>query len=138
MTTFSVVFVCRANLCRSPTAHAVLRKKIRAQGLVPWVRVDSASTHDNYPSGPPDARTQQHAARRGYDLSDLRSRPIQLADFEKADLVRRVPGEGSPHHVGAYRHREDGVSQVMADDCEILIPRDQGGPCLGVRRCFVG
>ena len=81
------MFVCRANLCRSPTAHAVLRKKLCAQGLEPWVSVDSASTHDHYPSGPPDARSQQHAASRGYDLSDLRSRPIRPADFEHADLI---------------------------------------------------
>ena len=74
-------------MCRSPTAHGVFQKKIRDEGLDPWVAVDSASTHKHYPTSPPDVRSQEHAARRGYDLSDLRSRPIQPVDFEQADLI---------------------------------------------------
>lgn len=87
MKTFSVLFVCKANLCRSPTAHAVFRHKVKALGLDSWIKVDSASTHNYYPGSPPDERSREHAARRGYDLSDLRARHIQEADFEQADLI---------------------------------------------------
>jgi protein-tyrosine phosphatase len=51
------------------------------------VRVDSAGTHGWHEGAPPDARSQQHAARRGYDLSDLRSRPLRDVDFLQADLL---------------------------------------------------
>jgi len=84
---FTVVFVCMGNICRSPTAHGVFRDQVARAGLAQRVRVDSAGTHGWHEGAPPDARSQQHAARRGYDLSDLRSRPLRDDDFLQADLL---------------------------------------------------
>jgi len=75
------------NICRSPTADGVLRHKLRARGLHTQVLVDSAGTHNYHPDSPPDARSQAHAARRGYDLSMLRARQVQDSDFESFDLI---------------------------------------------------
>lgn len=75
------------NICRSPTAHGVLRHRLGVQGLSARVRVDSAGTHDYHPGRPPDERSQAHALRRGYDLSDLRARQIRAADFLHHDLI---------------------------------------------------
>ena len=49
--------------------------------------MDSAGTHNDHPGSPPDERSQQHAARRGYDLSQQRARQVQPADFERFDLI---------------------------------------------------
>ena len=87
MTRSSVLFVCMGNICRSPTAHGVLRHKIAAQGLSDQIRVDSAGTHNYHPGSPPDRRSQKAATRRGYDLSDLRARQIQATDFTRHDLI---------------------------------------------------
>ena len=87
MTHFSVLFVCMGNICRSPTAHGVFRHKVMEQGLSNAVEVDSAGTHNFHPNSPPDERSQAHAGKRGYDLSDLRARQIQDSDFEKFDLI---------------------------------------------------
>jgi len=84
---FTVTFVCMGNICRSPTAHGVFRDQVARAGLSDRVRVDSAGTHGWHEGAPPDARSQQHAARRGYDLSDLRSRPLRHDDFLHADLL---------------------------------------------------
>lgn len=84
---YSVLFLCMGNICRSPTAHGVFRHRVQAAGLADRVRVDSAGTHNYHPGEPPDHRSQKHAARRGYDLSDLRARQMLLADFETHDLV---------------------------------------------------
>lgn len=75
------------NICRSPTAEGVFRRMLVEHGLADQVRVDSAGTHNYHPRSPPDARSQAHAARRGYALSDLRARQIKAADFEKHDLI---------------------------------------------------
>ena len=83
----SVLFVCMGNICRSPTAHGVFRHKVAELGLSASVAVDSAGTHDFHPNAPPDERSQAHAAKRGYDLSDLRARQIQRTDFEKFDVI---------------------------------------------------
>ena len=93
MRIFSVIFVCKANLCRSPSAHGVFRSMVAAHGLQACIAIDSAGTHGRYAGKPPDPRSQEHAARRGYDLSDLRARHIQPQDFEQADLILVMDGE---------------------------------------------
>jgi len=87
MKIFSVLFVCMGNICRSPTAHGVFRQKVINHGLANWVKVDSAGTHNYHADSPPDERAQAHAVKRGYDLSDLRARQIQDADFDDYDLI---------------------------------------------------
>ena len=85
--TYSVLFVCMGNICRSPTAHGVFRHKVKVQGWEHQVQVDSAGTHNYHPGSSPDQRSQKHAALRGYDLSDLRARQTQDSDFERYDLI---------------------------------------------------
>lgn len=87
MSDFSVLFVCMGNICRSPTAHGVFVQRVREQGLAARVRVESAGTHDYHVGRPPDERAQEHAERRGYDLSVLRARQIHRRDFERHDLI---------------------------------------------------
>lgn len=80
-----VLVVCTGNICRSPTAEAVLRRFAGDAGVA--LQVDSAGTHDYHAGEPPDERAQEHARRRGYDLSALRARRIVEADFASFDLV---------------------------------------------------
>jgi protein-tyrosine phosphatase len=85
--TYSVLFVCMGNICRSPTADGVFQKKVLLAGLSTAVKVDSAGTHNYHPGKAPDERSQSHAYLRGYDLSALRARQVQEADFEAFDLI---------------------------------------------------
>jgi protein-tyrosine phosphatase len=82
-----ILFVCMGNICRSPTAHGVLEKKLSALSLSKEVYVDSAGTHNFHPNSPPDPRTQRHALKRGYDLSNLRARAVTETDFKEFDLL---------------------------------------------------
>jgi protein-tyrosine phosphatase len=82
-----VLMVCMGNICRSPTAEAVLRHKLAAAGLGDTVLVDSAGTHGWHAGSPPDSRSVAHAKRRGYDLAALRSRLVTAADFETFDFL---------------------------------------------------
>lgn len=75
------------NICRSPTAHGVFRHKVQDMGLQSMVTVDSAGTHNYHPGSAPDSRSQVHALKRGYDLSDLRARQIKISDFVQFDLI---------------------------------------------------
>ena len=52
------------NICRSPTAEAVLAKKLADQNLHEKIKVDSAGTHNFHPDSPPDKRSQLHAFKR--------------------------------------------------------------------------
>lgn len=83
----SVLMVCMGNICRSPTAEAVLRAKLAHAGLGHAVRVDSAGTHAYRVGEPPDERSQRHARLRGYDLAPLRAREVVGSDYERFDLL---------------------------------------------------
>jgi protein-tyrosine phosphatase len=51
------------------------------------VTVDSAGTHAYHVGEAPDARSQTHALKRGYDLSDLAARQLEDSDFDHYDLL---------------------------------------------------
>lgn len=80
-----ILFVCLGNICRSPTAEAVLRERAARAGLD--LEIDSAGTADYHIGSAPDSRSIQHAARRGYSLENLRARQIHPGDFLKFDLI---------------------------------------------------
>ena len=82
-----VLFVCTGNICRSPTAAGVFAHFVREAGLEGRIQVESAGTHDYHAGEPPDHRAQDHARRRGYDLSALRARQVRKRDFAECDLV---------------------------------------------------
>ncbi len=82
-----VLFVCMGNICRSPTAEAVFRRYVEQAELAPHFHIDSAGTHDYHIGAGPDPRTQQAARQRGYDMSKLRGRQVEAADFARFDYV---------------------------------------------------
>ncbi len=82
-----ILFVCMGNICRSPTAEAVFRARVEKAGLAQHILIDSAGTHDYHIGNPPDARTQRTASKRGYDMSNLRGRQVEVADFARFDYV---------------------------------------------------
>ncbi len=84
---FKVLFVCMGNTCRSPIAEAVFSKKLADRDILHRFKIDSAGTHNFHPDTPPDERSQKHALKRGYDLSNLRARPVIERDFEEFDLL---------------------------------------------------
>ncbi|SEM72661.1 low molecular weight protein-tyrosine-phosphatase [Palleronia pelagia] len=80
-----ILIVCLGNICRSPTAEAVLRAKLDAAGISGVV--DSAGTGDWHVGDPPHPPMIRAAARAGYDLSPLRARQFTPADFDEFDLI---------------------------------------------------
>jgi len=82
-----VLFVCMGNICRSPTAEGVFRDKVKQANLTDKIQIDSAGTHDYHIGKAPDARAQDAARKRNYDLSDLRGRQVCQQDFETFDYI---------------------------------------------------
>ena len=82
--------LCLGNICRSPTAEAVMRAKAAERGLA--VEVDSAGTGGWHVGEPPDRRAQAAARSRGLDISGLRARQLSRADFRSFDLILAMDG----------------------------------------------
>ena len=64
-----VLFVCLGNICRSPTAEAVVRELARRERPDLELEVDSAGTHGYHTGSPPDERSIAAARRRGIDMA---------------------------------------------------------------------
>ena len=79
--------VCLGNICRSPTAEAMLRKKVREAGLDDRVEVDSAGTADYHVGSPADRRAVVHGEKRGLEMKHLRGRQVDEADFDRFDFI---------------------------------------------------
>ncbi|WP_406667701.1 low molecular weight protein-tyrosine-phosphatase [Gallaecimonas sp. GXIMD1310] len=80
-----LLFVCMGNICRSPTAEAVARRRFADAGLM--VTVDSAGTIAFHAGEPPDRRARQAGEARGYDFSGQLARQVASDDFVHCDLI---------------------------------------------------
>jgi protein-tyrosine phosphatase len=87
MSKTSILFVCLGNICRSPTAEGVFRARAEQAGAAERLHIDSAGTGDWHVGNPPDPRSTEFAARRGYDLSTQRARQVAASDFERFDHI---------------------------------------------------
>lgn len=85
MTVKRILFVCLGNICRSPLADGILRRKATEQNLN--IEVDSAGTAAYHIGNPPDTRMIATAKSRGTDISFLSARQFQQADFDLFDLI---------------------------------------------------
>ena len=94
-----VLFVCLGNICRSPTAEAVFRDLLQREAPGLAVEADSAGTHAYHAGSAPDARTVAAALNRGIDMSKLRARVVEEADFERFDLLLAMDEQKYRHLV---------------------------------------
>jgi protein-tyrosine phosphatase len=83
----AVLFVCLGNICRSPTAAAVMRARLAESGLTSRVHVDSAATHAYRIDAEAHPETRQVAQARGYSLEGHRARLVLPVDFDRFDLI---------------------------------------------------
>ena len=82
-----VLFVCTGNICRSPTAEAIFRKKVAEAKLDDVIFSDSAATSGHHVGETPDVRAQLACRKRGLDIKEHRAREIAPEDFAKFDLI---------------------------------------------------
>jgi protein-tyrosine phosphatase len=80
-----ILVVCLGNICRSPTAEAVL--KARAKKLGVNVKVDSAGTIGYHEGKTPDSRSMAAGEKRGYSFKGIYSRKVRTSDFTEFDLI---------------------------------------------------
>lgn len=90
----AVSFVCMGNICRSPTAEAVMRALVREAGLDGVIIVDSAGTGDWHVGQERDRRSRAVAKQRGMPITGS-ARQFVRSDFSRFDLVLALDEENA-------------------------------------------
>ena len=83
----SVLFVCTANICRSPMAEGVFRSMVARAGSKAGVEIDSVGTHDYHVGEPPFKLAVEAAKKRGYQIEHLVARRVGPADLDRFDMI---------------------------------------------------
>jgi protein-tyrosine phosphatase len=78
-----ILFVCTANICRSPMAEALLRARLAARGIAAGV-ASAGLLQDGREVAPEVVALM---AERGLDVAGRTSRHVEPADVEASDLV---------------------------------------------------
>jgi protein-tyrosine phosphatase len=126
-----LLFVCMGNICRSPTAEAVMRAVVAREGLEDVVQIDSAGTGAWHVGNPPDRRAAAAAQARGIVLQGA-ARQVTRSDFDDYDLLlaadaqnvaalRRMAPDAAAARKVALLRRYDPVA-VAAGDLDVPDP----------------
>jgi len=101
-----ILFVCLGNICRSPTAEAVMRGLVAEAGLEDEIEVESAGTGDWHVGYPPDDRSVVAAAERGVELTG-EARQVARGDFDGFDLLIAMDRQNERDLIRMARSDED-------------------------------
>jgi protein-tyrosine phosphatase len=83
----NILFVCMGNICRSPSAEGFFASALKQSGVRDQVAIDSAGTHGYHTGHAPDSRAVATALKFGVDIGQLRARKVEVADFDRFDLI---------------------------------------------------
>ncbi len=124
--TIKVLFVCTGNICRSPTACAIFRKKVHEAGFDDVIEADSAGTSDAHIGQTPDIRAQLACRKRGLDISKHHARGVDPSDFKTADIILamdwEVLTELQQRSPAAYRHKIQLLMRFANDTDAAVVP----------------
>lgn len=82
-----ILFVCLGNICRSPMAEAVLRRKISEAGAAGRIEVDSAGTGGWHTGSVPHPGTRKVLDAAGVSWTGIHARRVGPLDFDRFDRL---------------------------------------------------
>jgi protein-tyrosine phosphatase len=128
--TFTVMLVCLGNICRSPMAAAVLRRRVTDAGLAGQVAVESAGTSDWHVGEQADARAQATLIDHGYE-ADHSARQVAAGDGQRVDPVLAMDADnfrvlrsrlGTEEKLRMFRSFDPALAHLAPDDSRLDVP----------------
>ena len=90
---YKIMFVCMGNICRSPTAHAIMQSIVDEAGLTAQFDIQSSGTHAYHVGEQPDQRSQATARGHGIEMQHLRAQKISVNDYDYFDWILAMDQE---------------------------------------------
>jgi protein-tyrosine phosphatase len=122
-----VCFVCLGNICRSPTAEAVMRHIVKQEGLEDRIAISSAGTGDWHLGEPRDRRSAAVGAARGIPLAG-RARQFTSASFGGCDYALAMDRSNRDALLGLARSDADRAKVRLLRSFDPAAPPDAEVP----------
>ena len=130
-----ILMVCLGNICRSPLADALLRKKLESHNLNH--QVDSAGTSAFHLDSEPDLRTQANALEHNLDISYIRARKFVTSDFDEFDQIYAMDSSNYYNIVQLARNDDDRKKvDLLLNKIPSLSSKDVPDPYYGGEQGF--
>lgn len=97
--------VCLGNICRSPIADGLLRRKVKENNLN--ILVDSAGTAAYHIGKTPDKRMCDTARQNGTNIDNLSARQFSTQDFDDFDIIYAMDESNRQNIVSLARNNFD-------------------------------
>jgi protein-tyrosine phosphatase len=136
-----VLFVCLGNICRSPVAEAIFKKRTIDAGLHHLFYADSAGTSDYHIGEPPDFRSATNAKQNGV-LVEHHARQFTEEDFHEFHYILAMDQENLHHiqnmaHLGGIQHEGIFLFRSFQENREHLgVPDPYFGGPYGFQKVF--
>lgn len=113
-----ILFVCLGNICRSPSAEAIMKAFVKDKAMEKEFFIDSAGIYGGHSGALPDERMRKHAIRRGYVLDSRARQFYATADFAEFDMIIGMDNQNiADLKQLAMNEEERGKIYKMTDFC---------------------
>ena len=117
-----VLFVCTGNICRSPTAEAIARHKVKILGLEDRFVFDSAGTQGFHSGEAPDSRSAKVGVERGISFAGISSRKITAQDFAEFDFLMCMDRSHQKHLMAMAPKQHSEKVKLFLQFCQAKNP----------------
>jgi protein-tyrosine phosphatase len=124
-----ILLVCHGNICRSPLAHGLLRRRVGELGATDRIQVDSAAISHLTRGRAPHPLAIQCARAHGLAIEDLRARPFEDLDFDRFDRIFVMDSENRNELTKRARSSDDAQRiELLREDGGDIPDPIHGGP----------
>ncbi len=135
MSKVKVLFVCLGNICRSPLAEGVFKKKVEEKGLADRFFIDSCGTSNYHIGEQPDRRTVKNALTNGVRLNH-QGRQFTVQDYNDFDYIVAMDSSNLRNIEMLRPKGNDRQIKLMRSFDEAGLNKDVPDPYYGGERGF--
>jgi protein-tyrosine phosphatase len=122
-----ICFVCLGNICRSPTAEAVMRHLVVGAGLEHEILIESAGTGDWHIGQPRDRRSRAVGEARGIPLSGVAQQFVPES-FDRYTHVLAMDRSNRDELMKMARGAQDRAKVALLRSFDPTAPKDAEVP----------